>query len=144
MILLKHLVVTLLLFICLSCNSIKKINIYIENSSMVKDEVTVETYLDGQLCDSRVVKRGESTIHWEHVTLDLPIGKDSFSVAFKIPRTQYYTTCQINKKDLTKETWVHVNLSEVLFKKGYTYYTGILERDTIVSRGFFCEILPHK
>lgn len=130
---------TLLLF--MSCKNSKSLNIYYENGSDINSEVIIETFLEDNLIDNRTVRRGDTLIHWELLSIKLPKSDDSIRLRFKVPETNYNSECTISKSQISSKTWLHVALKEVVFKKGDRIPGKILEKDSIMERKFYCELV---
>ena len=132
----------LICLISLNCKTRnREITISIENSSHIQKKIVVESLLNGHSIDKRDVVKGENTVHLESFKIPISNNQDSISIAFKVLGTQYNAKCNFSPKQITNATWIHVNLNEIVFKKGYEYNGRILEKDTIIEKFFYCELV---
>ena len=129
-----------ILIFCAGCHSNETLDIYIENGSLSQKTIPLEIYLDGKLVKEVDVTRKDNIVSSKHVQLLLP-ETNEVKLIFKIPQTEWKTECVFKKGELSKKTWIHVALSELEFKKGYQYMGRTLERDTVVERKFYCELV---
>ncbi|HEY1201775.1 MAG TPA: hypothetical protein VGE79_12370 [Niastella sp.] len=115
-----------------------------ENNSETLPAITVSTYVNGSLYNTQQVEHDSASIRWKSFRLALPADGDSINMMFTIAESSSKTACTIIRKDLTSKSWIHVNYSEVLFKKGDQYFDHVLDRDSIVERKFYCEVTDSK
>jgi hypothetical protein len=132
-----------ILFIA-GCSGTGTINVFMENNSETLPVVTVSAYVNGSLYHTQKVAHDSTSIHWETFPLALPDDGDSIRLLFVVAENNNSTACTILRKELTSKSWIHVNYSEVLFKKGYQYFDRILDKDSVVKRSFYCEVTDSK
>jgi hypothetical protein len=118
-----------------------EVYIWIENSSDVTKELPIATYLNGKLVDERVIT-GDSIIGMKY-SFKLPLVQqvDQYTLDFKAMGGNETVSYKFSTDTLNKGSIVHVNYVEVLFKKGYQYYSETLTKDTIVEKKFYAELL---
>lgn len=138
----KQIICIYLLFIpCLfSCNYNQKyIKVFIENSSDIKPVINVEIYSNNKLYRREAIKKSNITNFTEFSIDNIP---DSLVLRFILLETKEETICKVLSKNIHKgHASVHVNFSEVLFKKGDMYKSIKMEKDSIVKRIFYCEVM---
>lgn len=127
-----------------SCKGSENLNIYYENISDVNEKVSVETYLDGKLIDTRVVSKGDTMVKMDNLKLKMSDIGDTVNLQFRIQGKGYHSECNFSKKGITQNSWVHVNLREILFKKGDHIPGQVLEKDSIMEREFYCELVQNR
>jgi hypothetical protein len=123
-----------------SCASHPKfIELDIENSSDVRPVINMEIYREDKLFRKEIVRKYNVARFTELRIQNIP---DTLFLRFVIPQTKEETSCEILKKNIDKNfATVHVNLTEILFKKGDTYKGSILDKDSIMKRNFYCEVM---
>ena len=126
-----------------SCQHSKSINIYYENSSDVNEKISLETFLNGKLIDTRVVNRGDTLIKMSNLSLNLDNIGDTFRLQFSVPEKSYKTECAFSTKELKEGSWIHVNLREIMFHKGDQIPGGVLAKDSIMDGDFYCELVQN-
>lgn len=131
---------TVLLLFLVSCNQNKTLNIFIENGSASQKTIPVEVYVNDSLYKIVTVNQGENVIRSKHIGV-LISASTITKVGFKISNTEYGTQCSVKPRSLTNKTWMHVALSEIVFKKGYKYGDRILDKDTMLKKDFYCELV---
>jgi hypothetical protein len=119
----------------------RELTISLENSSSVNRKIVIETLLGVNTIDKREVVKGENVVNFESFNLALPNNTDSVCLQFKVLGTNYVTKCNFLQSQIKKRSWVHVNFSEVLFRKGYKLFERILDKDTVIERRFYCELM---
>ncbi len=123
-----------------SCNYNREfIKVFIENSSDVKPVVNIEIYSNNKLYRKEVINKSNTTNFTEFTIDNIP---DSLFLKFILLETKEETICMVLKKDIHKGyASVHVNFSEVLFKRGDMYKSIKLDKDSIVKRIFYSEVM---
>jgi hypothetical protein len=136
----KMLIFLLLNAIMISCNyNNKSVKVFIENSSDVNPEVNIEIYSNNKFLRKEVV-RISNTVNF--TVFDIKSIPDSLILKFILLETKEETGCMVLKTNIhNKYASVHVNFSEVLFKNGDIYKSVKLNKDSIVKRIFYSEIM---
>jgi hypothetical protein len=139
----KHNLYSILyLLILFSCNNKpQKISIWMENGSDVKEEVSVSISINGTPIDTILIRRDSIADKFQLFYMNIPADNKSVSFLFNVIGTKEEAICIVQPDSLSDESFIHVNFSEVLFKKGYLYNSTILLKDTIVERKLFAKIL---
>jgi hypothetical protein len=126
-----------------SCKGSDNLNIYYENCSDVNEKVSVETYLDGKLIDTRDVIKGDTLVKMDNLKLKLSDIGDTVKLQFRIQGKGYHSECNFSKNAITQNSWVHVNLREILFRKGDQVPGQVLEKDSLIEKEFYCELVQN-
>jgi len=125
----------------LSCNSSDNITVLMENNSDMKPSIEIVTNVNDTLYAKHVVKRNNDKISYTEFTITKPVKLDIIKLKFFINGEMDTTLCSVVKDSIKKNTTVHVNFNEVLFKKGDSYKGYRLVKDTIVKKEFYSEVI---
>ena len=119
--------------------------VWIENSSDLKKEVRVLTYLDDSLVDSRTILHDSiaDLVRAFPVMVSLSGPVKEHRLRFVAADTKEETACFFNTDSLDKTTLVHANYAELVFKKGYRIEGRRLMKDTVYEKRFEGEVLYH-
>lgn len=138
----KRLLYPLMLIALCCCN--KKGNdivVLFENNSDVDSIINIETYIDDDFYKSVQVKRDTTRVRYEELLIKPPTEKKNVKLLFVIGKSKDTASCIVYKPVLNKKSYVHVNFNELLFKKGFNYLGQMLQKDSIVRKNFYCEII---
>jgi predicted transcriptional regulator len=120
----------------------KQIEIIIENSSNVTDSLSINVMLENKLIFKNIhVKRDRNKITFEVLRIDFPKGKTTASLNFTLNNTGEMTQSLVSRDSIKQKATVHVNFLEVRFLKGFALGTKVLQKDSIVRREFYSEVI---
>lgn len=126
----------------LSCkNSSDNITVLMENNSDMKPIIEIITNVNDTLYAKHVVKRNKERVSYTEFTITKPVKWDVIKLKFFINGEMDTTLCSVIKDSIKKNTTVHVNFNEVLFKKGDSYKGYVLDKDTIIKKEFYSEVI---
>ena len=126
----------------LSCkNSSDNITVLMENNSDMKPIIEIITNVNDTYYAKHVVKRNKEKVSYTEFTITKPVKWDVIKLKFFINGEMDTTLCSVIKNSVKKNTTVHVNFNEVLFKKGDSYKGYVLDKDTIIKREFYSEFI---
>ena len=138
----KNTFLVFLMIIASSCGNGKKtVKVFIENASDARQSIDVAIFLNGTLVDTKRVDRDTLKITYASFDLNMPDDRKQSTIEFKIPKTGEVAACAIDPDSLTQHSRIRTVLIETVFKKGWLYATGILDRDSIVRKEFDCQVL---
>ena len=125
-----------------SCKkSSDNITVLMENNSDVKPIIEIITNVNDTLYAKHVVKRNNEKVSYTEFTISKPLKWDEIKLKFFINGEMDTTLCVVIKNRIKKNTVVHVNFNEVLFKKGDTYKGYLLSQDSIIKKELYSEVI---
>lgn len=133
-----------LVFLVQFCNcSDNKLLIGYENNSAYNDDIVIKTIISNQEVYSDTVRRNTHTSaikFWRDIELSDVIGDTIYFIMGK-GNDEYLSDKITLAENSLKDKWLHVNFTEMLFRKGDDFYGTVLEADTIIERSFYCELV---
>jgi hypothetical protein len=134
-------VISCLLLMCFGCKT-KHIEIIIENSSDISDSISIDVMLDSAVLYKNIsVKKDKEKLKFESVNIDFPENKTDVRLNFRMNNTGELTGSTVIKDSIKQKAIIHVNFLEVRFLKGFELGTRVLDKDSIVRREFYSEII---
>ncbi|OQP47723.1 hypothetical protein [Niastella populi] len=121
--------------------STNKVPVYLENNSETDSIINIKTLINGKFYKDVPVKRNPIADRYEKLMVEWPDTMDSTVLTFIIKETGDSTRCVLHRDSLNPKTWVHVNFSEAIFKKGSKLYDVILSSDSVVKHEFYSEVI---
>lgn len=118
-----------------------RVAVYLENNSDVDSVVHIKTFINDKFYKVVSVKRITTVVKYEKLIVELPVNMDSVVLKFVIGKTGDSSSCFLNSEILSAKPIIHVNFSEIIFKKGFDYWGHILKNDSVVRRKFYSEII---
>lgn len=120
----------------------RSIIIRFENNSDLDTVLTIDTYLDGQNIKSTSVKRDLLNIYDTSVNISVKgVEKQKVELQFIIESTHDTASCIISPQQADRLGYIHVNFVKKVFEKGYLVFDKILDKDSVVHRDFYCELI---
>lgn len=137
------LIVSVLLLMFTSCflKTTNKMAICIENNSDVDSVVNIKTLVNGKFYKLVPVKRNFTIVHFERFFIEFPAKTNNVELTFVVDRSKDTAKCIIHKDSLTAKSCIHVNFNETVFRKGNQIYDQILQKDSLIQKAFYCEIV---
>ncbi len=133
---------SLFVLLLIGCKSkTKQIEILVENSSNVNDSINIDLIVNDIFYKKVPVKRGKETIKYEKIEMDFPKDESVIHLKFKLNSTGELAESIVKKDSIKGKAIVHVNFLEVRFNKGFELGNRVLEKDSIVRREFYSEIM---
>jgi hypothetical protein len=134
------------IFFCISlfvgCNlRDKKINIFLENSSNIRKNISVSILIDNRFYQKVIIPNDFPQVHYKIFEINFPYDKDSINLEFKLNNTGEIASSTVYKDSINQAPTVHVNLSEMVFLKGFQISSKILTKDSVASRKFYSEVM---
>ncbi len=117
------------------------ITVLIENNSDIKPVIEIVTMVNDSLFAKQLIRRNNERVSYTEFTITKPIKGDVLKLKFFIVGEKDTTSCNIIKDSIKKKATVHVNFNEVLFKKGDRYKGFVLDKDTIIKKEFYSEVM---
>jgi hypothetical protein len=133
----------IILIISYGCTKKGTVNIWIENSSDIKDSIYVKTFIGDSLVDQRQIYRDSIADRIIPFAIHLPKAKNVQYFTFRfvaLPENSESSTV-IRVDSIEAISFLHVNYVETLFKKGYVIFTDTLKADSIIRKDFYSEIV---
>ncbi len=112
-----------------------------ENNSDIKPAIEITTSVNDSFYAVHTVKCVKEKITNTNFIITTPIKWDIIKLKFSINGYLDTSICNIIRDSVKNEIVVHVNLNEILFKKGWNYKSYILDKDTIVQKQFYSEVM---
>jgi hypothetical protein len=139
----RFILICLLILIVYACTPKASVNIWIENSSDIKDSIYVKTFLGDSMVDQRPIYRDSIADRIFPFTIQLPKAKNGkyFTFRFITFPENLETSIIINVDSVEAISFLHVNYVETLFKKGYVIFSDTLKADSIIKKEFYSEIV---
>jgi len=125
-----------------SCNNRSDIiTVLVENNSDIKPIIEIVTNVNDTLYARHMVKRNKEKVDYTEFTITKPVKWDVINLKFFINGEMDTTSCSVIRDSIKKNATVHVNLNEVLFKKGDSYKGHALDKDTLIKKEFYSEVI---
>lgn len=136
----KHLLYLLIVFLCNCKSNEETIAIWIENNSDMKNRIEVTTYLNDSIIDKREIIKDSIADKVLPFRIKLPSLRTQAVFKFVIPGNEE-TRCLVKPDSINNKTLLHVNYVEKVFKKGSQFNKAILQKDSIIRKEFYCDIM---
>ncbi|MCP9749776.1 hypothetical protein [Ferruginibacter sp. HRS2-29] len=138
----KFFLYSILILVGSSCNnSSGYITVLLENNSDTRPAIEIVTNVSDTLYAKHIVKRNKEQISYTEFKITQPVKWDEIKLTFFVNGGLDTASCSIVRDSIKKNTTVHVNLNEVLFKKGDSYNGYTLDKDTVVKKQFYSEVI---
>jgi hypothetical protein len=132
----------LVLFILAGCFTKRsEVVVYMENNSDLDSVINIKTLINGKFYKVVPVKRNTIAVKLVPLIVKFPDKMDTVKLTFINSNRGDSSSCVVRREILSPKTWVHVNFNQVVFRKGRRFYDRILERDTLMGREFYSEII---
>ena len=131
---------SILLFVCVGCSQ-KKLRIVFENSSQLRNQVSVSILINNQFFSKIPVIKTIADHNFKEITLNFPKGKDSISLEFTVDSTNKESKTVVYRDSIDNEAVIHVNFSQIMFLKGDSFRGMLLKNDSLVKNEFYSEVI---
>jgi hypothetical protein len=130
---------TLCIFSCKQ--TANDVTIAMENNSDIKPCIKIATYVNGNFYDTTNVCRSKGTVSYKKIIVKNLLHFKNPILKFFILNDIDTSICNIITDSIKNGVTVHINYNEILFKRGDSYYGRILEKDTVVKKEFYSEVM---